>query len=146
MSLKSKYVKYFVTATAFSVLSCTETLAAPTEENYFDLSPEQLLSAEVISATKTSETVEKTPAAVYVITAEDIARSGVTSIPDALRMAPGVNVAQESAGSWSINIRGFNKGLANQLLIMIDGRTIYNPLFAGTYWELQNLPLEDIPH
>jgi len=108
------------------------------------LSPEQLLNATVISATKTKETVEQSPAAVYVISAEDIARSGVTSIPDALRMAPGVDVAQGDGGSWAINIRGFNSGLANQLLVMIDGRTIYNPLFAGTYWELQNLPLEDI--
>lgn len=117
---------------------------ARAEQNYFDLSPEQLLSAQVISVTKTTETVEKAAAAVYVITAEDIARSGVTSIPDALRMAPGVDVAQQGTGTWDINIRGFNKGLADQLLVMIDGRTIYNPMFGGTYWELQNLPLEDI--
>jgi iron complex outermembrane receptor protein len=113
-------------------------------DDYLDLSLEQLLSAKVVSATKTLETVAQTPAAVYVITSEDIARSGVTSIADALRMAPGVDVAQSSTGTWEINIRGFNKSLADQLLVMIDGRTIYNPLFAGTYWELQNLPLEDI--
>ncbi len=124
------------------VLSAHRAIAAGPD--YLNLSLEQLLNAEVISATKTKGTVEQTPAAVYVITAEDIMRSVVTSIPDALRMAPGVDVAQGPSGGWAINIRGFNKGLADQLLVMIDGRTIYNPLFAGTYWELQNLPLEDI--
>jgi iron complex outermembrane receptor protein len=130
-----------MTAGALVILSARPARA---EADYFNLSPEQLLSAEVISVSKTKGTVEQSPSAVYVITAEDIARSGVTSIPDALRMAPGVDVAQGPSGGWAINIRGFNKGLADQLLVMIDGRTIYNPLFAGTYWELQNLPLEDI--
>jgi iron complex outermembrane receptor protein len=123
------------------MFSCTQAYAAG---SFLDLSPEQLLSAEVISVSKKAEPVSHAPAAVYVITQEDIARTGVRSIPDALRMAPGVNVAQGDSNSWAVNIRGFNKGLANQLLVMIDGRTVYNPLFAGTYWELQNLPLEDI--
>jgi len=123
---------------------CCAKAESAVAEDVFDLSLEQLLNAEVVSVSKTKQTVEQSPAAVYVITAEDITRSGVTSIPDALRMAPGVDVAQQDNGTWDINIRGFNTGLANQLLVMVDGRTIYNPLFAGTYWELQNLPLEDI--
>jgi iron complex outermembrane receptor protein len=120
--------------------------AARTAEaaDFLDLSPEQLLSAEVVSVSKRAESVAEAPAAVYVVTAEDIARAGITALPDALRMVPGVDVAQGDANSWAINIRGFNKGLANQLLVMIDGRTIYTPLFAGTYWELQNMPLENI--
>lgn len=138
-----KCATYLMSAGALTILSVPQARSASAED-YFDLSPEQLLSAEVISATKTSETVEKAPSAVYVITAEDIARSGVTSIPDALRMAPGVDVAQQGTGTWDVNIRGFNRGLANQLLVMVDGRTIYNPMFGGTYWELQKLPLEDI--
>ncbi len=113
-------------------------------EDYFDLTPEQLVSAVVVSASKKAQPVAQAPAAVYVITQEDLTRSGVMSIPDALRMAPGIDVAQGDSNSWAINIRGFNKGLANQLLVMIDGRTLYNPLFAGTYWELQNFPIEDI--
>ncbi len=136
-----KYSTCLLAVGALVTLSAHQAMAAA---DYFDLSAEQLLNTEVISATKTKETVEQAPAAVYVISQEDIARSGVTSIADALRMAPGVDVAQEGAGTWDINIRGFNRGLANQLLVMIDGRTIYNPMFAGTYWELQNLPLEDI--
>src|SRR4051812_47887625 len=91
--------------------------AGAASADYLDLTPEQLLNAQVVSASKRMESVQQTPAAVYVITQEMIARSGVTSIPDALRMAPGVDVAQSDANSWSINIRGFNKGLANQLLV-----------------------------
>ena len=148
MSRKGSYRKFLLKCGTCVIAAGTlMVLAVPpamAETNYFDLSPEQLLSADVISATKTQGTVEQTPAAVYVITAEDIIRSGVTSIPDALHMAPGVDVAQQGTGTWNVNIRGFNKGLANQLLVMIDGRTIYNPMFGGTYWELQNLPLEDI--
>jgi iron complex outermembrane receptor protein len=112
--------------------------------DYLGLTPEQLLGAEVMSASKRAEPVATTPAAVTVITQEDIARSGVTSIADALRMAPGVEVAQQDANTWAISIRGFNNASANKLLVMIDGRTVYNPLFAGTYWELQDMPLEDI--
>jgi len=66
-----------------------------------------------------------------VVTSEDIARSGVTSIPDALRMVPGVNVARSDSNSWAISIRGFNSTLANKLLVLIDGRSIYNPVFGG---------------
>lgn len=113
-------------------------------DDYFDLSLSQLLSAQVVSVSKTLETVAETPAAVYVITQEDIARSGMTSIPELLRMAPGVNVAQADSNTWAISIRGFNNTSANKLLVMMDGRTIYNPLFAGTYWEAQDVVLEDI--
>jgi iron complex outermembrane receptor protein len=112
--------------------------------DYFDLDPEQLLSAKVISVSKKDADVANSPAAVYVISQEDIARSGMNSIPDLLRMVPGVEVAQQASDSWAISIRGFNNTLANKILVMIDGRTVYNPLFAGTFWEIQDLPLEDI--
>ena len=118
--------------------------AMPAAADYFSLSPEQLLSVQIVSATKTQSVVSEAPAAVYVISQEDISRSGVTSIADALRMAPGVEVAQADSNTWAISIRGFNATLVNKLLVMIDGRTIYNPLHAGTYWELQDLPLTDI--
>lgn len=114
------------------------------EIDYFELPPEQLVNAEVISVSKRPEKLSGTSSAVYVITHEDIRRSGVRSVPDALRMAPGVNVAQADANSWAVSIRGFNGVLANKLLVMIDGRTVYNPLFAGTYWELQDVVLDDI--
>ncbi len=113
-------------------------------DDYFDLAPEQLLSAQVVSASKKIEDVADVPAAVYVITQEDIARSGLTSVPELLRLAPGVDVARADSNSWAVSIRGFNSTSANKILVMIDGRTVYNPLFAGTFWEVQDLPLEDI--
>jgi iron complex outermembrane receptor protein len=112
--------------------------------NYFDLTIEQLLDTKVLSASKKVETVAAAPAAVYVVTNEDILRAGVTNIPDALRMVPGVNVARADSNSWAISIRGFNSTLANKLLVLIDGRSIYNPVFGGVLWEAQNLVLADI--
>ena len=112
--------------------------------DYLDLPPEVLLEAEVMSASKRREKLFDTPSAIYVISSEDIMRSGVTNIPDALRMAPGVQVAQTDSNSWVISIRGFNDSLSNKLLVMIDGRTVYNPIFGGTYWEAQDVVLADI--
>jgi iron complex outermembrane receptor protein len=113
-------------------------------DEYFDMPVEQLLSAHVVSASKRPEKVSDAPAAVYVISHDDIVHSGVTSIADALRMAPGVQVAQPDGNSWAVSIRGFNSGLSNKLLVMIDGRTVYNPVYAGTYWEAQDTLLNDI--
>jgi len=112
--------------------------------DYFDLPPEQLLAAEVVSVSKRPEKLSQTPAAVYVITNEDIIRSGVTTIPDALRMAPGVQVAQQDTNSWAVSIRGFNAILAKRMLVLIDGRTVYNTLHGGVYWEAHNLTLDDV--
>jgi iron complex outermembrane recepter protein len=112
--------------------------------DYFDLAPEQLLQTKVLSVSKKFETVADSPAAIYVVTNEDIIRSGVTNIPDALRIVPGVNVARLDSNSWAVSIRGFNSGLANKLLVLIDGRTIYNPVFGGVLWEAHDLMLEDI--
>ena len=113
-------------------------------EDYFDLTIEQLLDTRVLSVSKKDESIAEAPAAIYVVTSEDIARSGVTNIPDALRMVPGVNVARSDANSWAVSIRGFNSGLANKLLVLVDGRSIYNPVFGGVLWEAHNLMLENI--
>jgi len=112
--------------------------------NYFELTLEQLLEVKVHSASKKNETIANAPAAVYVVTSEDIIRTGVTNIPDALRMVPGMQVARTDSNSWAISIRGFNSTLANKLLVLIDGRSIYNPVFGGVLWEAHNLLLEDI--
>jgi iron complex outermembrane recepter protein len=108
------------------------------------LSLAQLGDVEVTTASKEPEEVWKTPAAVFVITQEDIRRSGATSIPDVLRLAPGVEVAQVDSDHWSVGIRGFGGVLASKLLVLIDGRSVYTPLFAGVYWQAQAVPLEDI--
>jgi iron complex outermembrane receptor protein len=102
------------------------------------------LNAEVSTVSRTSSTVGKSPAAVFVITNEMIRRSGAMSIPEVLRMAPGVNVARINANQWAVSIRGFNGQYANKLLVQIDGRSIYTPVFAGVIWPAQDVLLEDV--
>ena len=109
-----------------------------------NLSLEQLGKIRVTSVTKEPEEVWNTPAAIYVITQQAIKRSGATSIPEALRLAPGVEVARIDSNKWSIGIRGFGSRLSRDVLVMIDGRTVYSTLLAGTYWEVQDLPMEDV--
>ncbi|QQS55392.1 MAG: TonB-dependent receptor [Candidatus Competibacteraceae bacterium] len=109
---------------------------------HFDI--EDLMQIKVVSATKVEQALEDTASAVFVITQDDIRRSGVTNIPDALRLAPGVQVARIDANKWAITIRGFNGRFANKLLVLVDGRSIYTSVFAGVYWDIQDLLLEDI--
>ena len=109
-----------------------------------NLTLEQLSAIEVTSPSKEPTPAFRSPVAIYVITGDDIRRSGVTTIPDALRLAPGVEVAQIDGSKWSIGIRGFGTRLSRDVLVLIDGRTVYTPLFAGTYWEVQDTLLEDI--
>jgi iron complex outermembrane recepter protein len=108
------------------------------------LSLEQLGEIEVVTATKQPVQVNKTPAAIYVITQEDIRRSGARSLPEALRLAPGVDVARIDSVKWAIGIRGFGSRLSRAVLVLIDGRTVYSPLFHGVYWEVQDTMMEDI--
>jgi iron complex outermembrane receptor protein len=102
------------------------------------------LNTEVTTVSRTPSTVGKSPAAVFVITNDMIRRSGATNLPDVLRMAPGVNVAKIDANTWSVTIRGFSGAFANKLLVQIDGRTVYSPLFGGVFWAAQDVLLEDV--
>jgi iron complex outermembrane receptor protein len=108
------------------------------------LSLEQLGDVEVTTVSKQPQQLQRTPAAIFVITQEDIRRSGATNIPEALRMAPGVEVARIDADHWSVAIRGFAGQFSKSLLVLIDGRSVYTPLFDGVYWDVQNVMLEDI--
>ena len=108
------------------------------------LSLEQLSQIEVTSPSKEPTPAFRSPVAIYVITGDDIRRSGATTLADALRLAPGVEVAQIDAGKWSVGIRGFGTQLSRDVLVMIDGRSVYTPLFAGTYWQVQDTLLEDV--
>jgi len=108
------------------------------------MSLEDLLNVEVSSVSKKMELLRKAGAAVFVISAEDIRRSGATSIPEALRMAPGVNVARINSSSWAITARGFNGRFANKLLVLMDGRSVYETSFSGVYWDVQDTMIEDI--
>ena len=114
------------------------------ERDLSEASIEELMEIKITVAAKREEALSQTAAAVFVITQEDIRRSGMTSIPEVLRLAPGVQVAQINGNSWAISIRGFNNRYANKLLVMVDGRAIYTPAFAGILWELLDMPLEDI--
>lgn len=109
-----------------------------------DLSIEQLGNIEVTSVSRRAERVADAPASIYVITGEDIRRAGVTSLPEALRLAPNLQVARNSASSYAISARGFNNAIGNKLLVLIDGRTVYTPLFSGVFWDAQDVMLEDI--
>jgi iron complex outermembrane receptor protein len=131
-------------ATALCAI-CTATGASADDTvDPFALSPEQLFDATVMSVSKTSENLRDAPAAVYVLTGEDIMRSGATSIPEALRAVPGLQVARVNASGWAISVRGFNNPLANKLLVLIDGREVYDALFSGVYWDVQDTPLQDV--
>ena len=108
------------------------------------LSVEQLLDVDVTSVSKYPEKLSAAAAAVTVLTEQDLERSGVDNIPDALRLVPGLDVAQVDAHTWAISSRGFNDIFANKLLVLMDGRTVYTPLFSGVFWEVQDTFLQDI--
>ena len=113
-------------------------------EDLTELSLEALMDVEVTSVSKREEKFFEAAAAIYVITAEDIRRSGAESIPEALRMVPGLHVARIDANKWAISARGFTFRLADKMLVLIDGRSVYTPLFAGVYWNVQDTLMEDI--
>ena len=125
------------------------TLALPAfgRQNQVDLtkeSLENLMNIEVTSVSKREQKLSRTASAIFVITAEDIRQSGATNIPDLLRMVPGVQVAQINSSSWAITIRGFNGQYSNDLLVLVDGRTVYSSIFAGVFWNTLDVPLENI--
>ena len=108
------------------------------------LSIEQLMNLQVTSVSKRPERLSQTASAIQVITQEDIQRSGAASLPEALRLATNLQVAQLDSRQWAISARGFNGTAANKLLVLIDGRTVYTPLFSGVFWDVQEVPLGDI--
>jgi iron complex outermembrane receptor protein len=108
------------------------------------MSVEDLMNIQVTSVARHPEKLLEAASAIQVITQDDIRRSGATSIPEALRLADNLEVAQKNSHDWAISARGFNTDLANKLLVMIDGRTVYTPLYSGVFWDVQDYLLEDI--
>ena len=102
------------------------------------------MNVDVTSAGKKEQKLSQVPAAIFVITTEDIRRSGATNIPDLLRMVPGLDVAQINPSIWAISSRGFNGEYSDKLLVLIDGRTVYTPSFSGVFWDAQDVPLDSI--
>jgi len=132
-----------ITATALSSTAADTSTNTPATA-LADLSVEQLMNESVTSVAKRKTKLNESPAAVAVITQEDIRRLGITSIPDALRLVPGVDVAQINSHEWSVSVRGFVNEFANKLLVLVDGRSIYDNGFGGVLWYAQDLPIEDI--
>ncbi len=123
------------------------TLPAWPQQNSTDLttkSLEDLMNVEVTSVSKNEQKLSRTASAIFVITAEDISHSGSTNIPDLLRMVPGMDVAQINGHTWAISARGLNDEFSNELLVMVDGRTVYVPTFGGIFWDVLDIPLDDI--
>lgn len=130
------------------LISVSNTALSQTQDSLPDqlkrLSMEELMNVEVTSVSKRPEKLVDVASGIQVITREDIIRSAATSVPEALRLAPNLQVTQLNSRHWIISSRGFNNIFANKLLVMIDGRTVYSPLFAGVFWDAQNVLLEDV--
>jgi iron complex outermembrane receptor protein len=123
------------------------TMWAQTSQNLPDvtaISLEDLMNLQVTSVSKRAQKLADAAAAIFVITQDDIRRSGSASIPEALRMVPGLEVARIDENKWAIGSRGFNGRFDNKLLVLIDGRSVYTPLFSGVYWNVQDVMLEDV--
>jgi iron complex outermembrane receptor protein len=130
---------------AFALAPSCSAAEAPSETTELkSLSLEQLGNVEVTSVSKEPEVVWHTPAAIYVLTQDDIRRSGATTLPDLLRTVPGIEVAQMQSNQWAVGIRGFGSQFSKGVLLLIDGRSAYTPLFEGVYWDVQDVPLEDV--
>jgi iron complex outermembrane receptor protein len=117
---------------------------SPSSNSLESLTLEQLVNVQVTSVSKKETELFTSPAAISVITQDDLRRMGVTSIPEALRMVPGMDVAQITGDQWAVNVRGFNSEFAGGLLALMDGRTIYTPASSGVFWESQDVVMEDL--
>ncbi len=111
---------------------------------YKKMSLEELMDQEVTSVEKQPEPLRQAPAAIQVVTGDEIHRSGATSIPEALRLADNLDVAQVNSHDWAISARGFNSHLGDKLLVLMDGRAVYSPLYGGVLWNVQDYLLEDL--
>jgi iron complex outermembrane receptor protein len=130
----------------FLLLFATPAGAEQSSVDLANQSLEDLMNVKVVSISKTEQSVSRSASAIFVITQEDIRRSGATNIPDLLRMVPGMDVASIDGNAWAITARGLNARFGNELFVMVDGRSVYTPSFGGVYWDSLDLPLEDIEH
>jgi iron complex outermembrane recepter protein len=140
--LKKSVIVLFTTFSPTVALSQEHDTLSPAEIK--NLSVEELMNIEVTSVSKVPQKLTEVASAIQVITRQDILRSAATSVPEALRLASNLQVSQLNSRHWVISSRGFNTTFSNKLLVLIDGRTVYSPLFAGVFWDAQNVLLEDI--
>ncbi len=142
--MSSRITKFKQYVTLFSIYLICISTANSDQNDLLGLSVEDLLNVEVISVAKKAKSLNDSPAAIFVISQDDIKRIGATSIPEALRLAPGIDVSRIDSNKWAVSARGFNGRFANKLLVLIDGRNTYTRAFAGVYWENQDVMLEDV--
>lgn len=142
---KPWYLTLIATAALLAVYPSLSMAQAKGEADALaNLSLEELMRVEIVSASRRTQALADVPDAVHVITRDDILRSGVRSLPEALRMAPGVDVAQMSPSGWAVGVRGEAGRFSNKLQVLIDGRSVFSPLYSGVLWEAERVPLEDI--
>jgi len=141
---KQKLNAQSLSLSLFLLSAATFPNSALAETDLTSLSMEDLMNIQVTSVSRKQQTLANVASAAFVIAQEDIQRSGSTTIPDLLRMVPGVQVAKIDANKWAVSIRGFNGRFATKLLVLKDGRSVYTPLFSGVYWDSLDTPLEDI--
>lgn len=133
-----------ILAVAAALCSLAPAFASPQDPDFANLSLEELADIEITTVSRKPELLRETPAPVVVIRGDEIRRSGAQSLPEALRLAANLHVARLDARNYAIGARGFNIALQNKMLVLIDGRTIYSPLFSGVFWEAQDIVLGDI--
>src|SRR3984893_14731906 len=141
---KGKGFKHSHLSLAAALLMAIPVWSQEKPKDLAEKSIEDLMNMEVTSVSKKEQKLSSVAAAIFVITQEDIRRSGATNIPDLLRMVPGMDVAQINANAWATSARAFNSQFADKLLVLIDGRAVYTPINGGVYWDTQDVPLEDI--
>ncbi|MDI1258859.1 TonB-dependent receptor [Aquabacterium sp.] len=144
---KPWYLRLIATAALLAISSSLSLAHAQVKgeaDALANLSLEELMRVEIVSASRRTQALADVPDAVHVITRDDILRSGVRSLPEALRMAPGVDVAQMSPSGWAVGVRGEAGRFSNKLQVLIDGRSVFSPLYSGVLWEAERVPLEDI--
>ena len=127
-----------------ALLACASSEAAQANDQFADLSLEELNDIVITSVSRQEERLSKAAASIFIISGSDIRRSGARTLPEALRLAPNLQVARLDAMNYAITARGYNTSLQNKLLVLIDGRTIYSPLFSGVFWDAQDVVMEDI--
>ena len=136
--------QYAGTCLTLALLSHAALAQALPRPELVDLSLQELADIEVTTVSKRAEPLSKAAASIFVISNDDIRRSGATTLPEALRLAPNLQVARDNARNYAISARGFNGVFANKMLVLIDGRSVYSPLFSGVFWDAQDVVLEDV--
>ncbi|MCU1228952.1 MAG: hypothetical protein JWO97_1836, partial [Acidobacteria bacterium] len=137
-------VVLFCSLMSFPLFAQVDQARLEAPEDLANLDLQSLMKLEITSVSRRPEHLSDAAASIYVITGEEIERSGATSLPEALRLAPTLDVVEVHANSYTVSARGLSNSAANKLLVLIDGRSVYTPLFSGVFWDVQDVMLEDV--